>query len=155
MLVVAGDISGGSETQFHRRLIAIADERFDTHIERLKPKREAIIVGRTATTKIAGLPAERQERIHSRAKELIVEELTLQQLRKARNKTQVAVARKLNIGQDTVSRYERQADLLLSTLQRYVEAVEGKLSLVVEFPDRKSIKIAGFGELSDDPPQRA
>lgn len=55
---------------------------------------------------------------------------------------QVAVARKLNIGQDTISRYERQADLLLSTLQGYVEAVEGKLSLLVEFPDRKPIKIA-------------
>ena len=108
-------------------------------------------MGRTVAEKIAGLPADRQERIHARAKELIAEELTLQQLRKARNKTQVAVARKLNIGQDTVSRYERQADLLLSTLQRYVEAVDGKLSLLVEFPDRKPVKIGGFGELSDDP----
>ena len=112
-------------------------------------------MGRTVAEKIAGLPVDRQERIHARAKDLIAEELTLQQLRKARNKTQVAVARKLNIGQDTVSRYERQADLLLSTLQRYVEAVDGKLSLLVEFPDREPIRIAGFGELSDDPRQRA
>lgn len=118
-------------------------------------KREVTVMGRTVAETIAGLPADRQERVHARAKELMVEELTLKQLRKARNKTQVAVARKLNIGQDTVSRYERQADLLLSTLQRYVEAVEGKLSLVVEFPDRKPIKIAGFGELSDDPRRRA
>lgn len=110
---------------------------------------------RTVAAKIAGLPADRQERIHARAKELIAEELTLQQLRKARNKTQVAVARKLHIGQDTVSRYEQQADLLLSTFQRYVEAVEGKLSLVVEFPDRKPVKIGGFGELSDNSRQRA
>lgn len=111
-------------------------------------------MGRTVAEKIAELPADRRERIHARAKELIAEELTLQQLRKARNKTQVAVARKLNIGQDTVSRYERQADLLLSTLQRYVEAVDGKLSLLVEFPDRKPVKIGGFGELSDEPRQR-
>ena len=60
----------------------------------------------------------------------------MQQLRKARNKTQVAVARKLNIGQDTVSRYERQADLLLSTLQRYVEAVEAS------YPCWSSFRIA-------------
>lgn len=117
--------------------------------------REVIVVGRTVAEEIAGLPADRQERIHARAKELIAEELTLQQLRKARNQTQVAVARKLNIGQDTVSRYERQADLLLSTLRRYVEAVDGKLSLLVEFPDRKPVKIGGFGELSDEPRQRA
>jgi transcriptional regulator with XRE-family HTH domain len=114
-----------------------------------------MVMGRTVAEKIAELPADRQERIHARAKELIAEELTLQQLRKARNKTQVAVARKLNIGQDTVSRYERQADLLLSTLQRYVEAVDGKLSLLVEFPDRKPVKIGGFGELADDSRQRA
>lgn len=112
-------------------------------------------MGRTVAEKIAELPADRQEHIHARAKELIAEELTLQQLRKARNKTQVAVARKLNIGQDTVSRYERQADLLLSTLRRYVEAVDGKLSLLVEFPDRKPVKIGGFGELSVEPRQRA
>jgi transcriptional regulator with XRE-family HTH domain len=112
-------------------------------------------MGRTVAAKIAGLPADRQERILARAKELIVEELTLQELRKARNKTQVAVARKLNIGQDTVSRYERQADLLLSTLQRYVEAIDGKLSLVVEFPDRKPVKIRNFDELAAKPRQRA
>lgn len=105
--------------------------------------------------RIARLPADRQEHIHARAKELIAEQLTLQQLRKAWNKTRVAVARKLNIGQDTVSRYERQADLLLSTLQHYVEAVDGKLSLLVEFPDRKPVKIGGLGELSDEPRQRA
>lgn len=40
VLLVAGDKSGGSEARFHRRLIAVADERFDAHIERLKPKRE-------------------------------------------------------------------------------------------------------------------
>jgi len=112
-------------------------------------------MGRTAAEKIAQLPAERQGRIRAHAQELIAEELTWQQLRKAWNKTRVAVARKLNIRQDTVSRYERQADLLLSTLQRYVEAVDGKLSLLVEFPDRKPVKIEGFGELSDEPRQRA
>lgn len=94
-------------------------------------------------------------RIHARAKELVAEELTLRQLRKARNKTRVAVARKLKINLGTVSRYERQADLLLSTLQRFVEAADGKLSLLVEFPDRKPVKIGGFWELSDDSRRRA
>lgn len=44
-------------------------------------------MARMAAEKIAGLPADRQERIYARAKELIVEAWTLQQLRKACNKT--------------------------------------------------------------------
>jgi hypothetical protein len=40
VLLVAGDKSSGSEARFYRRLIAVADERFDAHVERLKPKRK-------------------------------------------------------------------------------------------------------------------
>ena len=40
VLLVAGDKSGGGEARFYRRLIAVADERFDAHIERLKSKRK-------------------------------------------------------------------------------------------------------------------
>lgn len=38
VLLVAGDKSGGSETKFYRRLIRIADERFDAHLARLRSK---------------------------------------------------------------------------------------------------------------------
>jgi hypothetical protein len=36
VLLVAGDKSGGSEKRFYRQLIARADDRFDTHLARLK-----------------------------------------------------------------------------------------------------------------------
>ena len=36
ILLVAGDKSGGSEKRFYRQLIAKADERFDSHLSRLK-----------------------------------------------------------------------------------------------------------------------
>ena len=39
ILLVAGEKSGGSERTFYRRLIAIADKRFDAHLERLKQRR--------------------------------------------------------------------------------------------------------------------
>ena len=39
ILLVAGDKSGKSERTFYRRLIAIADKRFDTHLARLKRRR--------------------------------------------------------------------------------------------------------------------
>jgi len=40
VLLVAGDKSGGSERRFYTRLIATADQRFDTHLQRTAPKRK-------------------------------------------------------------------------------------------------------------------
>lgn len=39
VLLVAGDKSGRSERTFYRRLIAVADKRFDAHLARLKRRR--------------------------------------------------------------------------------------------------------------------
>ena len=36
ILLVVGDKSGGSEQRFYRELIRKADDRFDTHLTRLK-----------------------------------------------------------------------------------------------------------------------
>lgn len=35
ILLVAGNKAGGSERRFYRRLIRVADERFEAHLERL------------------------------------------------------------------------------------------------------------------------
>ena len=40
ILLVAGDKSGVSEKKFYKRLIAKADDRFDTHLARLKAKEQ-------------------------------------------------------------------------------------------------------------------
>jgi transcriptional regulator with XRE-family HTH domain len=56
-------------------------------------------------------------------------------LRLARQQTQVALAERLDIPQNAVSRMERRTDLLLSTLRGYVEGLGGKLELRVVFPD--------------------
>jgi|GEM_PF-1200442 len=56
-------------------------------------------------------------------------------LRQARKHTQVALAERLDIPQNAVSRMERRTDLLLSTMRGYVEALGGKLELRVIFPD--------------------
>jgi transcriptional regulator with XRE-family HTH domain len=68
--------------------------------------------------------------------QLIAEELTLPELRKAHNKTQTAVAKVLGLTQDQVSRLEQRSDVLTSTLRKYVESMGGRLSLVAEFPDQ-------------------
>ena len=96
--------------------------------------------------KIAGLDPDRRRKVEERAAALIAEEMTLQELRKARRLTQVNVARKLGISQDGVSRLEQRSDLLLSTLRKTVEAMGGNLSLVAKFPDRPPVELAGIAD---------
>jgi DNA-binding XRE family transcriptional regulator len=83
------------------------------------------------------LPTERRAAVELRAAELA----TLKDLRQAMQKTQVDLAAALHIGQDSVSRIEKRSDMLLSTLRGYVEAMGGKLELVVHFPNRPSVTI--------------
>ncbi len=70
---------------------------------------------------------------------MIAEELNLREMRRLRKLTQARLSKKLKIGQEGVSRIEKRTDLYLSTLRSYVEGVGGKLSLVVEFPDRAPV----------------
>ena len=111
-------------------------------------------MGKTLDKVIAALPAAERRKIAVRAKELIAEESSLQDLRKAMGKTQVQVAKKLGVGQDVVSRAEQRADMLLSTLESYVEGMGGKLSLIAEFPNRAPVRLSGLGALVKDAPKR-
>jgi transcriptional regulator with XRE-family HTH domain len=91
------------------------------------------------------MPAERRARIDKLTQEMLAE-MNLRELRRLRKLTQARVSKKLKIGQEGVSRIEKRTDLYLSTLRSYVEGVGGKLSLVVEFPDRAPVILAGLGE---------
>jgi DNA-binding transcriptional regulator YiaG len=106
-------------------------------------------MARTLAEKVQRLPVARRKRVEARAKELIAEEMSLRDLRRAMNRTQVQVAKVLNVGQDTVSRYEQRSDMLLSTLQSYVEAMGGQLDLVVTFPNRRPVRLKSLGEFAD------
>jgi DNA-binding XRE family transcriptional regulator len=89
----------------------------------------------------------RRKRVKARAAHLIAEEMTLQELRRARKITQVRMAQELGIGQDGVSKLEKRADLMISTLRKTVEAMGGNLSLVAEFPDREPVVLSGIAEV--------
>ena len=95
---------------------------------------------------IAKLDPDRRRRIEERAAELIAEEMTLRELRKARQLTQARVAAELGISQDGVSRLEQRSDLLLSTLRKTVEAMGGSLTLIARFPDRPPVELSGIAE---------
>jgi DNA-binding XRE family transcriptional regulator len=94
-----------------------------------------------------GLSPERRRKIDARTAEIIAEHLTLQELRKARNKTQAQVAETLGITQDQVSRLEQRTDLLISTLRKYIEGMGGRLSLVAEFPNKAPVRLEGIAEI--------
>ena len=95
---------------------------------------------------IAGLDPARRRKVEERAAGLIAEEMTLRELRKARQLTQASVAAELGITQDGVSRLEQRSDLLLSTLRKAIEAMGGSLSLVARFPDRPPVELSGIAE---------
>jgi hypothetical protein len=61
------------------------------------------------------------------------------------------MAKELGIGQDGVSKLEKRADLMISTLRKTVEAMGGSLSLVAEFPDRDPVVLSGISEDELDP----
>lgn len=98
------------------------------------------------------LAPERRARIEARAAVLIAEEMSLQELRRARKLTQIRMAKKLKVGQESISRLEKRADLHLSTLRHYVEAMGGSLSLIARFPDRDPIELTGFATMEKKQP---
>lgn len=79
------------------------------------------------------LPAAARDEVEAKVKESL-EEFTLAELRAAMDITQVELARKLHTDQASISKLERRADMLLSTLESTISGMGGSLSLVVNLP---------------------
>lgn len=104
--------------------------------------------GRTISELVAGLPAAQRRMVNRRATELIAEELSLRDLRKALGLTQVKVARELGKGQHEISRIEQRGDMLLSTLSSFVAAMGGELELVCRFKKRPPVRLRAMAVAS-------
>jgi hypothetical protein len=76
----------------------------------------------------------------------LVDEMSLHQLRKARELTQTRLADELRIGQGDVSKLERRTDMYVSTLASYLQAVGAELEIRAFFPDGHAVKITQFSE---------
>lgn len=94
--------------------------------------------------KIKSLGPAQRKKVEDRASQLIAEEMTLRELRHARKLTQVRMAKKLGISQDSVSRLEKRSNLMLSTLRKTIEAMGGSLSIIAKFPDRDPVVLSGI-----------
>jgi DNA-binding XRE family transcriptional regulator len=101
---------------------------------------------------MARLPKVRRERIKARAAELHAEVEGLKALRKLAARSQEQIAQSLGVKQPSVLKIERQTDLYLSTLRRFVEAAGGTLELRVELPGSGVMRLTGMGEISRDKP---
>ena len=98
---------------------------------------------------MAALPKARRKAIEARGNELlarVAQRMTLKEIRKGRKISQAEVAEALGIGQMQISRLERRRDPRLSTMQRTVAALGGKLTLIATFPDQEPVVIVGSSE---------
>ena len=102
---------------------------------------------RTLEDVMASLPPERRARIEARAAEELAEIEGLKALRLLAERSQEQIAASLGIKQPSVHKIERQTDLYLSTLRRFVEAAGGKLELRVELPGKGVLHLTGVGQL--------
>jgi DNA-binding XRE family transcriptional regulator len=102
-------------------------------------------MGRTLREIKAALPRQRRHSIEKRTSDLVAEEMSLRDLRRAMQLTQTDLAETLGKRQDEVSRIEQRGDLLLSTLQAYVASLGGELELVCTFKDRGPVRIKPAG----------
>jgi hypothetical protein len=75
-------------------------------------------------------------------------EMALHELRRARQQSQEELAKKLNVGQPAVAKLERRADMYVSNLRRYIEALGGSLEIKARFPEG-SVSITNFGDLGE------
>jgi transcriptional regulator with XRE-family HTH domain len=92
----------------------------------------------------AKMPPEVVARARARAKDTLAEML-LAELRKHAGLTQEEVAAKLGIRQPSLSKLESQDDMQLTTLNRLIEALGGKLELIAHMPGG-DIRISQFKE---------
>jgi DNA-binding transcriptional regulator YiaG len=63
------------------------------------------------------------------------EPMTLSELRRHREVSQVELARRLAIQQATISKMERRPDVMVGTLKNMVSALGGQLEIHARFPD--------------------
>ena len=91
------------------------------------------------------LPPERRAKVEARSVELVDEVEGLKAFRQLAERSQEQIAQSLGIKQPSVHKIEKQTDLYLSTLRRFVEAAGGSLELRVELPGKGVLRLTGVG----------
>lgn len=72
----------------------------------------------------------------------------LAELRQARQYSQEQLAVELQVKQPAVAKLEKKADMYISTLRRFIEAMGGELDIRAHFPEG-DVRINQFEDLED------
>ncbi len=105
--------------------------------------------GRHSFSKLTkGFSPERRRRIDETKRELLAE-MPLHELRRARALTQQELAQMLEVNQPAISKLEQRADVYISSLRSYIEAVGGKLRIVADFPEGE-VTITNFADVGEE-----
>ncbi len=75
-------------------------------------------------------------------------EMDLAEVRRALKLSQEEIGQTLQIKQGSVAKIEKRADMYVSTLRRFIEAMGGELEIVARFSDH-AVKIRNFADLSE------
>ena len=79
-------------------------------------------------------------------KDALRKEMRLAELRAARQLTQEAISKLLDVGQPSVAKLEKRTDMYVSTLRSYVTATGGELEIIAHYPDG-DVRIKNFADL--------
>ena len=75
------------------------------------------------------------------------QDMALEELRDALRLTQQHLAETLQVDQSAISKLERRTDMYVSTLERFIEAMGGRLEIRAVFPEG-SVRITQFEKLA-------
>ena len=89
----------------------------------------------------------RRRRIDDMKRELLAE-MSLHELRPGACIDQRDMAKTLKVNQPAVSKLEQRADMYVSSLRSYIEAVGGKLRIVAEFPEGE-VAVTNFSDVGE------
>lgn len=96
---------------------------------------------KTLDAYIKKLPVAERTAIAEGARQKIAA-LRLQQVREASGLTQEEVAQRMGVTQASLSRLEHRPDVKLSNIRKYVEAVGGRLEVIVVMPRKAKRRTA-------------
>ena len=83
---------------------------------------------------VADLPADRQQAINNKSK-ILSQSIELAKLRHAQSLKQTELAALMGVSQACISKVESGKDIQLSTLQNYVRALGGEVSILAKMPN--------------------
>ena len=89
---------------------------------------------------VADLPTDRQQAINNNSK-ILSQSIELAKLRKAKQLKQTELAVIMGVSQASISKVESGKDIQLSTLQNYVRALGGEVSIIAKMPNSNVILI--------------